>query len=313
MASGASVPQRFVCFSLLAALALISWRAAANSITEIDARGHTVTLAQPAARIISLSPHVTELLYVAGAGDRLIAAVDFSDYPEAARHLPRVGNSSRLDVERVLALKPDLAIGWKSGNSSEDIARLEKLGVHVYVTEVSGVAAIADDIETLGRLAGTSDVAQIAGSELREQIAALSQRYTARVPVTVFYQIWAEPLMTINGRHFISDSLRICGGRNIFQDLEPVAPTVTVEAVIAADPQVIVSSSSKDDNDEQLASWRRWNLMRAVRANALYTIAPDLITRPSARIVEGVEQLCVALDRARAQADVQPRSLGERQ
>lgn len=269
------------------------------AVAEVDARGKAVTLERPASRIVSLAPHVTELLYAAGAGDRIVAAVEFSNYPEAARRLPRIGNSTRLDIERVLALKPDLAIGWKSGNSSEDIARLERLGVRVYITEVSGVAAIADDIEAMGRLVGTSETAQGAAGALRERMEALERRYAQRAPVTVFYQIWAEPLMTVNGRHFISDSIRICGGRNVFHDLEPIAPTVPVEAVIGADPQAIVASSSNDDNEAQLAAWRRWTMMRAVRENNLYTVPPDLIARPSSRIVEGVERLCEALDLAR--------------
>lgn len=292
---------------------LLSWLSFAGAATETDVRGHAVTLERPASRIVSLAPHVTELLYAAGAGDSVVAAVEFSNYPEAARNLPRVGNSTRLDVERVLALRPDLAIGWRSGNSSEDIARLERLGVRVYVTEVSGVAAIADDIEALGRLAGTSEVAQRAAGELRGRIELLERRYAQRMPVTVFYQIWAEPLMTVNGRHFISDSLRICGGRNVFHDLEPIAPTVPIEAVIAADPQAIIGSSSNDDSGAQLAAWRRWTMMRAVRDDNLYAIPPDFIARPSSRIVEGVERLCEALDLAREKAGSQPRSLGDRQ
>lgn len=269
------------------------------AVSEIDARGRTLTLERPAARIVSLAPHVTELLYAAGAGDRVVAAVEFSNYPEEARRLPRVGNSSRLDIERLLALAPDLVIGWQTGNDAGDIARLERLGLRVYVTETGKVGDIPDDVETMGRLAGTEAAARLAAGELRDRLRDLERRYAGREPVTVFYQIWERPLMTVNGRHFISDSIRLCGGRNVFAALEPIAPTVSVEAVIAAGPQVIVNSSSSEDNQAQLAAWRRWTTIAAVRADNLFSVPPDLIARPTSRIVEGVEILCRALDTAR--------------
>lgn len=253
----------------------------------------------PAQRIVSLAPHVTELLYAAGAGDRLVAAVDFSDWPEAARRLPRVGNFARLDIERILALKPDLVIGWKGGNDGGDLERLRRLGLRVHVTDSVGVAEIADDIERLGELAGTGETARTAAAELRERLDALEARHAGLAPVTVFYQIWDRPLMTVNGEHFISDSLRLCGGRNVFAELVPVAPTVSIEAVIARNPQAIVNSASATNQRAQLDAWRRWKELDAVRLDNLYSIPPDLIARPGIRIVDGVERLCTALDEAR--------------
>lgn len=252
-----------------------------------------------APRIISLAPHVTELLYVAGAGDRLIAAVEFSDWPEEARQLPRVGNFARLDIERILALKPDLVIGWQGGNDAGDLERLRRLGLRVHVTASASVAEIADDIEVLGRLAGSEAVARRAADELRARLQVLKERYASREPVTVFYQIWDRPLMTVNGRHFISDSLRLCGGSNIFAELEPIAPTVSIEAVIERNPGVIINSASATNQQEQLDTWRRWKQIDAVRLGNLYSIPPDLIARPGMRIIEGIERLCLALDDAR--------------
>ena len=135
---------------------------------------------------------------------------------------------------------------------------------------------------------------------LRARIDALRERYAGRAPLRVFYQIWERPLMTVNGRHFISDSIRLCGGENVFAAIEPIAPTVSIEAVIAADPQVIIVSASAGDNEAALAAWRRWGPVAAVRTDSLFTIPPDLIARPTARIVEGVERLCAALESARA-------------
>jgi iron complex transport system substrate-binding protein len=250
-------------------------------------------------RIVSLAPHVTELLYVAGAGDRLIAAVDFSDWPEAARKLPRVGNFARLDIERILALQPDLVIGWNGGNDAGDLERLRRLGLRVHVTASAGVAEIADDIEMLGRLAGSEQIARRAADELRANLQALEDRYASREPVTVFYQIWDRPLMTVSGGHFISDSLRLCGGRNIFAELEPIAPTVSIEAVIARNPRAIINSASATNQQAQLEYWRRWKELDAVRLDNLYSIPPDIIARPGIRILEGIERLCRALDAAR--------------
>ncbi len=297
----AAIGLMAMCVAASATSIATSAAAAAMSVT--DARGHVLTLEGAAARIVSLAPHVTELLYAAGAGDRLIAAVEFSDYPPAARDLPRIGNSTRLDVERLLVLAPDLVVAWKSGNDSADIARLERLGLPVYVTEIAAISEIPQQIAALGRLAGSSAVAEPAAAQLRARLAALERDYAESEIVTVFYQIWERPLMTVNGRSFIADSIRLCGGRNVFDTLEPIAPTVSVEAVIAADPQVIINSASDENNEAQLAAWKRWTTISAVRHDNLFGIPSDLIARPTPRIVEGVERLCRLLDVARERAE----------
>ncbi len=264
-----------------------------------DDRGQTLTLDGPASRIVSLAPHVTELLFAVGAGDRVIAVVEFSDWPPAARALPSVGNAGRIDIERVIALRPDLVIGWQTGNDSGDLARLARLGVPVYVSEIGAIREIPRALEAFGRLAGTEAVAATAAESFRRDYDALSQRFAGRAPVTVFYQIWERPLMTINDRHFIADSIRLCGGVNIFGVIEPIAPAVSVEAVIAANPAVIVNSASDARNAEQLDAWRRWPAIAAVRNGHLYGIPSDLISRPTPRILEGLERLCEVLERAR--------------
>lgn len=280
---------------------LISTLALSVANAAVDARGQEIRLDKPAARIISLAPHVTELVYAAGAGEKLIAAVDFSDYPDAARLLPRLGTAGRIDVERVVALAPDLVIGWKSGNNAGDLAKLERLGIPLYVTEITSLGEIPAQIENIGALAGTEEAARRASNAFRDRLAKLQDRYADREPITVFYQIWEHPLMTINGRHIIADGLRLCGGQNIFAALEPIAPVVSTEAVIAADPRAIIDSSSAlDANGNPLGSWRRWKTMTAVQRGNLFRIPPDLIERPTPRILDGIERLCEALDAARA-------------
>lgn len=278
--------------SLMLALAC---GAAAQAVTLTDDRGREFTLEQPAARIVSLAPNLTELLFEAGAGGRLIGAVAYSDYPAAARGVPRIGEAARLDIEQILELKPDLVVAWKSGNNREDYERLERLGLKVYVVELDTIARIPDKIEDLGRLTGTSEVARISAGEFRDRFDTLSRQYSGRKRVSVFYQIWEQPLMTINGAHFISDVLRQCGGENVFASLPLLAPTVDLEAVIATDPQVILINASAGSPD----NWRRWPTVTAARLGNLFAIHDDLISRPTSRLLDGMEQLCGILDTAR--------------
>ncbi len=284
----------------------------AAALTLVDDRGRSLTLDRPAERIVSLAPHVTELLYAVGAGDRVIAVVEFSDYPPEARALTSVGNASRVDLERVIALAPDLVIGWQTGNDRGDIAALERVGIPVFVTEIGAIREIPRALENIGRLTGFEASATEAADDFRAALQALDRRYAGRPRVTVFYQIWERPLMTINDRHFIADSIRLCGGVNVFAAVEPIAATVSVEAVIAVDPDVIVNSASDERNEAQLNAWRRWGALAAVRNDNLYGIPSDLIARPTPRILEGVARLCEILDAARDRTSGGQGSAGQR-
>ena len=277
--------------------------AAAPSAAEIvatDAGGTTVRLPSPARRIVSLAPHITELVFAAGAGELLVGNVDYGNYPAAAARIPRVGSHAQIDLESVVALRPDLVLGWRSGNPAAAIARLRALGLVVHLSEPGRIADIAGELEAIGRLAGTEGVASAAARAFRERLAALEARHAGRPEVRVFYQVWKQPLVTVNGRQVISDALRICGGRNVFADLPALAPTVTVEAVLAADPDAIVASGMDEARPEWLDDWRRWPRLRAVAAGRLYFVPPDLIQRHTPRILDGTERLCRHLEAARA-------------
>lgn len=255
--------------------------------------------AAPAKRIVSLAPHVTELLFAAGAGDRIVGTVSYSDYPEAARNLPRVGDFHQLDLERIIALKPDLVVAWESGNGVRVIERLRDLGLNLHVTEPRRLADIPETLETLGALAGTEAVAGAAAARFRERLSRLASRYGGRPTVKVFYEVWNRPLMTVGGRHLISDVIATCGGRNIFERLDALAPTVALDAVLAADPEVIVASGMDEARPEWLDDWRRWPGLTAVRRGQLHFIPPDLLQRPTPRLLEGAERFCRALEQAR--------------
>ncbi len=289
----------------LALLLLFSWgRAVAVSAT--DDAGRKVSLEQPAQRIISLSPHGTELLFAAGAGDRVIGAVSYSDYPPEAKKIPRVGGYKALDLERILALRPDLVVGWESGNGSGVLKRLETLGLTVFVTEPRHLEQVPGAIEKLGKLAGTESDARLAAERFRSRLQALTNRYRQRPSVSVFYEVWNRPLMTIGGDHLISRVIERCGGRNVFEALGELAPTVSEEAVIAANPQVIIASGMGEERPEWLDDWRRWKSINAVSREQLHFIPPDLLQRPTPRALEGTERLCRSLEQARAAYGAKP-------
>ncbi len=283
----------------LVLLALWWTTEALAALAVVDERGVTLELPAPATRIISLAPHLTELLYAAGAGEQLVGVVARSNYPPAAAQLPVVGDHARFDIERILSLQPDLILAWASGNPRAEVERLEQLGLRVYVSEPQGLESIAAQIETLGRLAGTTATASRIAQTYRAKLADLRGGYRHRATLSVFYQIWHEPLMTVNGRHVLSDVIALCGGRNIFGELGTLAPTVSLEAVLQADPQVILTGSDQPPANA-LANWQRWPRLRAVRAGQLYSVPADLLNRPTPRLLDGVQQVCEDLDSARA-------------
>ncbi len=268
-------------------------------VSVLDDTGRRVQLEQPARRIISLAPHITELLYSAGAGDRIVGVVDYSDYPPAAKSLQRIGAYNAVDMERILALQPDLVIGWASGNPPALIEQLQALGLTVFLSEPRALEDVASNLERFGQLAGTSAIAQPAADDFRRRLQDLRMRHAAREPVSVFYQIWFQPLMTVNGEHLISKVIRLCGGRNVFANLPTLVPKLDMEAVLAADPQAIVAGVRKPGDDTWQQDWRRWTQLRAVKDKHLISVPADLLQRHTLRILDGAELLCGELDQLR--------------
>ena len=273
---------------------------AAAQVDITDDRGHRLVLKEPAQRIISLAPHVTEILFAAGAGDKVVGVVAYSDYPDAARKLPQVGGYTQIDLEAIAALRPDLVIGWPSGNRSAPLEHLRALGIPVYLNEPRSLDGVAHSLEQFGRLAGSEAAAQAAATAFRERRAALAARYRDRPAVRTFYQIWDRPLMTVNDEHLIADVIRLCGGRNVFGQLSQLAPTIGVEAVLAADPEAIVASGMGEGRPEWLDQWKRWPQLEATRRDNLFFIPPERIQRHTPRILDGAQRLCEQLEQVRA-------------
>jgi iron complex transport system substrate-binding protein len=274
------------------ALLFVLYPLSSLAIEVVDDSGVQVHLDKPAQRIISLAPHVTELLFEAGAGQQIVGVVSYSDFPEAARGIPRVGDYQKLDMERIAGLQPDLLVAWQTGNRAFELQRLKKLGFVVFQTEPRQLTDIADLLQRLGQLAGTQPVAAQSAAQFLQRYQSLANHYQDKQTLRAFYQIWDQPLMTINGQHLISDVMRLCGLSNVFATLPSLVPRVSQEAVLKADPQIIIAGGMSEVRPDWARQWRRWRALSATRLDALYDINPDHIQRQTPRILLGAEEIC---------------------
>ena len=270
-----------------------------SAVSVIDDVGNTISLSLPAKRIISLAPHITELLYSIQAGDRLVATVEYSDYPPAAKQIRRIGGYNAIDMESILALQPDLIIAWRSGNNPVQIEKLQALGIPVFINEPSHIEDIPHTVRRLAILVGKNKQAKVFIDEFEQQHASLKQRFADRRPVKLFYEIWHQPFMTINGEHLISDIIRLCGAVNIFSDVPVLAPTVSLESILQARPDIIVTGAMREVRRDWLTAWQRWPQLPAVANQQLYFIDPALMQRHGPRILQGAEKLCQYVEQAR--------------
>lgn len=281
------------------ALLLLFWHALAAAVSVTDDSGQVVTLSRPAQRIVSLAPHLTEILFAVGAGSRVAGVVQYSDYPPQARTLPGIGGYQQFDLERVIGLKPDLIVAWQSGNNPGQIERLRKLGFPVYLSEPRRLTDVASSMERIGALAGGGEQAMRAVRDFRDRHSRLQARYARRSPVRTFYEVWNRPLMTVSDAHLIGDVMKLCGAENVFAGLPLLTPTISEEAVLVADPAVIIASGMDETRPQWLDDWRRWPRLKAVKDGHLHFVPPDILQRHSPRILEGAEQFCAQVDRAR--------------
>jgi len=278
---------------------LLAAGAAQAQLRVTDDYGRALVLAAPARRVVSLAPHLTELMYAAGAGARLVGALEYSDYPSEAKALPRVGSEASIDLEALVALRPDLVIAWPNAGSARAVERIAALGIPVFRSEPRELEDIARTMETLGRLAGTQAAASAAASAFRDRAASIERRYAQRARVRVFYQVWDRPLVTVNGDHVISKVMRLCGGENVMAALPALAPEIDRETVLRADPEAIVASGPDGARPAWLDDWRAFPALAAVRHDNLYSIRPELLQRHTPRLLDGAQELCRILEAVR--------------
>jgi iron complex transport system substrate-binding protein len=279
-------------------LLVINQATAQVSVT--DFAGNRVTLHQPAERIIALSPHAVENVFSAGAGDRLVGVVAYSNFPEAANQLPQVGSNNLLNYESILALNPDLIIAWQSGNTRSSLKRLRELGFTIYIDEPKTISDIAKSIRDIGALADTTTVASAVAKIYLNTLNGLTAKYQQESQVSVFYQVWNKPLQTLNGQHIVSQAIELCGGHNIFTDQTGLAPVINIEAIMQRDPQVIIASGDGNVRPAWLDEWLRWPQLGAVSNEHLYFVPPDLIQRHTVRLLDGAQLICQQLEQVRA-------------
>lgn len=282
--------------ALACIVALLAAEAHADALRVVDDRGVAIALERPAQRIVALAPHLAEIAFAAGAGAKLVGVSAYSNTPDEARRLPVVANYGRVDLERVIELRPDLVLAWQSGNSILQIERLERLGIPAVVTEARRLEDIPRIVRLVGALAGSAAVADAQARRFESAVHELSDRYASAHPVSVFLEIWHRPMLTVNGGHLISDAIRICGGRNVFAQAGFLTPVVSREQILGARPEAIVTT---DSGGAAPQAWRGLEAVPAVREHRVYSVDPDLLLGQGPRLAEGVRALCRRLELAR--------------
>lgn len=292
------MPRRLRLFTAALAVALASIAARAQPVSGVDDSGHTIRLARPAQRVIALGPHLTEQVFALGAGAQVVGVSRFSNFPAEAQRLPVVGDAVAIHHEQIATLQPDLIVVWRTGFPERARAPLKALGVPVYESEIRSVAELARSLRTLGVLLGRAGAGEAEARRVEQQWAQLRAEYAGRPPVRVFYQLWHQPLMTINREHLISQAIAACGGVNVFGELPAFTPTVSWEAAVQRNPQLIAMAGAASDHPE-LGQWPRFPAVDAVRHQRFALIDGDLIGRMGPRLVQGARALCEAIDKAR--------------
>ncbi|HEX4918876.1 MAG TPA: cobalamin-binding protein [Limnobacter sp.] len=255
--------------------------------------------AVPVKRVLSLSPHLTEIAaYVGGVG-QLLAVDDSSNHPNEVVKLPRIRQPWLASTESLLAYKPDLVLAWQSGISQTAVAQLRAAGVPVFVSEPTSVQAVAENMVAVAKLMGHWPAQAQKIDAWRAKMASLQTTHAGKLPVRVFYQVWHQPLMTLGGKHLVTEILAMCGGRNVFADQPGLSPTVNLETVISRKPSVILASGGAESETALKIQWSTWRSIPAVAMGHVHTLPPDLLVRQGPRLLEATERICGLLDSVR--------------
>jgi iron complex transport system substrate-binding protein len=275
---------------------LTAWTASGiAAVSATDSEGRQISLEKPARRIIALAPHIVENLYSIGAGDYVIGAVQYSDYPAPATAIPRVGGVGAISLERIASLNPDLVVLWGSGSPPAVRSALERLGFEYYVDEIGSLEELASSFLALGRLTGQQGSAEFAATRVQAATGQHPLNLAADISerVTVFLQLWDEPLQSIGPGHVLSEVISRCGGHSISDDSVGLAPRISLERVLADDPALIIVESTA-----QGRHWQRYPQLRAVANQRVVVIDPDLLHRPTLRLLDGMQAICAQIDKA---------------
>ena len=287
----------------MAVWALATSSAEANSLTVYDDTGQRVTLSNPPRRIISLAPGATEMLFAAGAGDRVIATVDYADEPAAAKRVPRIGDVTAVDIERLVALHPDVVVVWPGGGNPAQTEKIAQLGIPIYRQQVNRLADLPGSLRRLGVFAADKSTAGQAARTLEGELARVAREYSKGKHPTVLLEVWNRPIYTIGGTQLMSDALTLCGARNVFGDLKELSPVIDTEAVIARNPDIIVAAAPAGESMSWLAEWQRFSSLSAVRSGRLIAFEDRRLSRLGPSVVSATEALCKDLAASMNQTD----------
>ena len=249
-----------------------------------------------AQRIVALAPHIVESLFEIGAGERIVATVDYADYPAQALTIPRVGGYYGVQLEKIMALEPDLIIVWKNGNKAEDIAQMERLGLPLAYSETRNVQDVATELRALGHLTGLEANAERAAAKFEQTIVAIREQYASAAEIGVFYQLWSEPLMTVSKNTGINQLIETCGARNVFADNRTDYPQISIENVLVAKPEIIIMPQENADKPQPKIDWQSWPMIPAVQQKQFMTVDADLLHRFSSRMLLGLDDMCKKIE-----------------
>lgn len=284
-------------FVLAIATAAASTSTYASNIKVMDDADRTVSLQQPAQRIVSLAPHITELLFAIGAGPQIVGTTHYSDYPAAANQIPRIGGYDKVNLEKIVTLQPDLIVAWQSGNNARTNQRLEQMGYAVYYSEPETLTDIAKAMANLGKLVGNPSKGEAARDDFLQRYNGLKAQHHQQRPLKIYYEVWQNPRYTLGGSHFTREIFMLCGATNIFADVQEKAPIVSLEAIISRNPDVILTGQRHGDENLQALRnhWQQWPQIAAVKQAQIYYVDADIFTRSSPRAIEAAEALCALL------------------
>ncbi|ALQ07104.1 MULTISPECIES: cobalamin-binding protein [Pseudoalteromonas] len=252
-------------------------------------------------RIIALAPHIVENLFAIGAGDNIVGTVDYADYPGEAQSIERIGGYYGISLEKVLALKPDLVIAWKSGNQSEDLAQIERLGIKVYLSNPTTIAGVADELLTFGEFTGNIEQSQQAANAFTQKLNGIVKSQQDKKNITGFYQLWAEPMMTVSKNTWISQLIETCHVSNVFAQSTTDYPQISIENVIVTKPQVIIIPDEKSKTPQPVVNWQKWPEVPAVKNDQFISVNADLLHRFTVRMLDGLADMCDKIDVSRKQ------------
>lgn len=269
-----------------------------NAVKEVNAQQiKPIDASKP--RIVALSPHIVEMLFDIGAGEQIIATTDHADYPSAAKKIPTIGSALRIQLERIIELQPDLIIAWKSGNPSDELARIEQLGFNVVYSQPDTFNDVAKELRLFGQLSGHSEQAERVASKFLAELASIKKQYGQKKPLTGFYEVWSRPLTTIGKHSWPQQFLELCSIHNPFTHANASYPQVNIEQILQARVDVIIQPFAKKQVDKNAYNWQQWPILPAVKHQQIITLDADIIHRMTTRSLSALLDLCQQAEQSR--------------